>query len=333
MSSLTPSVRRRLGGGAVLASAAVLVAASLSSAPAGADAITAGAPGCPTLRLDNPPAGAQISAGDYIVSGQAYDPNATTGTGVGRVEIFFGARETGGLLVGSAIPGQTNTVAPGQLAQAVQLRGGFTTKINFPSSTSRGDNLVAYAYSSSSGAVTSVAIPVLVGVQPTPTPKGNETPTVPQPVTSSTGCTAGAAVAPAGQAPAPAVSGSPAAVTGATGTQPVLRVDNPKSGDLLPVGDTIINGVAFDPGAPAGTSGVDQVTIFNGRREAGGRFLGSGTTGASGNTDAFAVKASVTLNMNGAGTLAVYAHSSITGQESVVTIPVFFGTPPTPTPR
>jgi hypothetical protein len=110
----------------------------------------------------------------------------------------------------------------------------------------------------------------------------------------------------------------------------VLRVDNPKSGDLLPVGDTIINGVAFDPAAPAGTSGIDQVTIFNGRREEGGRFMGSGAPGPGG---AFAIKATVNANMNGANTLAVYAHSSVTGQDSVVTIPVFLGSPPTPTPR
>jgi hypothetical protein len=345
MSSFTPTVRRRLGGGLVLASAAALVIASLSSVPAGA-AVTGSSAGCPTLTVDNPAPGAQLNPGKLIVSGAAFDPGAPSGPGVSRVDFFYGHRETGGKPLGTAIPGETNVSAPGQTGGSSSRLGGFSVQLDF-GDISRGDNLVAYAYSSSSGAVTTVSIPVLVGVQATSTPTGDNTPVVPRATTSSTGCSGGGVAAvsqpAAAQQPAAPSSGSPAAapapavapaaVTGATGDKPVLRVENPRAGDLVVVGDTVIHGIAFDPAAPAGTSGVDQVVIFAGLRDAGGRFLGSGGTGAGGNPEAFAIQVNVNLNQSGAHTLSCYAHSSVTGQEAVVSVPIFLGAPPTATPR
>jgi Bacterial Ig domain len=338
MSSFTPSVRRRVGGGLVLASVAALVVSSLSSVPAGA-AVTGSAAGCPTLTVDNPSPGAQISAGKYVVSGAAFDPSASSGTGVSRVDFFLGLRDQGGVSLGTAIPGETTAAAPGQPANTSSRLGGFAVQLDF-GSISRGDNLVAYAYASSSGAVTTVSIPVLIGVLATPTPTGQSgTPVVPSGVTTTANCTAGAAApAPAGQpapsqpsAPSGAAPAAPAAPVSGAVSKPVLRLDNPKPGDLLPAGDTFLQGVAFDPAASSG--GVDRVDIFAGNRDTGGVFMGGGAPGTTGTPDGFSIKVTVNANQSGGNTLFAYAHSAVTGQETVLSVPVFLGVPPTPTPR
>jgi hypothetical protein len=345
--SFTPSVRRRLGGGLVLAAAAALVISSLSSVPAGA-AVTGSSAGCPTFTVDNPAPGAQINAGKYVVSGAAFDPSAPAGTvGVNRVEFFLGFRESGGISLGSAVPGQTTAPAPGQPATTSSRLGGFSVELDF-GSISRGDNLVGYAYASNSGAVTTVAIPVLINTQPTPTPTGgNNTPVVPRATTSSSNCTTGGAAPAAVSQPAappaavqggpvgavaPAGAAPPAPVGGVSGGKPVLRLDNPRPGDLLPVGHTILSGVAFDPAAPSG-SGVDRVEFFDRPREAGGIFLGGGAPGTTGSPDVFNIEVNVNSNQTGSTTLYAYAHSSVTGQQTVVSVPIFLGAPPTATPR
>ena len=345
MSSFTPTVRRRLGGGLVLASAAALVISSLSSVPAGA-AVTGSSAGCPTLTVDNPAPGTQLNAGKLMVSGAAFDPSASSEPGVSRVDFFYGHRETGGKPLGTAIPGETNVSAPGQTGTSSRL-GGFSVVLDF-GDISRGDDLTAYAYASNSGAVTTVAIPILVGVEPTPTPTGgNQTPVPARATTTSTGCSGGgttssAAAAPVSQPAAsqPSTGGAgpaaaaPAAVTGVSGGggKPVLRLDNPKPGDVLVVGHTILNGVASDPSASSG-SGVDNVSCFDNPRDQGGVFMGGGPTGTASNPEAFAIQVNVNLNQSGAHTLSCYAHSSVTGQEAVVSVPIFLGAPPTATPR
>jgi hypothetical protein len=288
-------------------------------------------PGCPTLTLDNPPPGAQISAGDYLISGQAFDPAAAQQPGVSRIDIFFGSRETGGQLIGTAIPGQTNVTAPGQPTTPSTRDGGFTVKVNFTSGTSRGDNLVAYAYSSTGAGVTSVSIPILVGTEPTPTPTGsNNTPVPVKAVTNQTGCApGGGAQSPVSQAavsqasPAAAAgAASPAAAAAATTGGPTIKLDNPKSGDMLPVGDTIVYGST--------SGGVDRVDIFSDNRDAGGIFMGGGAPGADGR---FAIKITVNANQSGGHTLFAYGKSTASGREAATSVPVFLVTEPTPTPR
>jgi hypothetical protein len=117
-----------------------------------------------------------------------------------------------------------------------------------------------------------------------------------------------------------------------SGNKPVLRLDNPKQGDVLVVGHTVLNGIAFDPAATSG-SGVDNVSCFDNPRDQGGIFMGGGSTGAGGNPEAFAIEVNVNLNQSGAHTLSCYAHSSVTGQEASVSVPIFLGAPPTATPR
>src|SRR5690242_10191927 len=72
------------------------------------------------------------------------------------------------------------------------------------------------------------------------------------------------------------------AQTATTGTScPVLSVGNPNPGDNLIPGAYVISGEAYDPAAPAGTSGISRVDLFLGLRENGGTILGSAVPGAA----------------------------------------------------
>jgi hypothetical protein len=90
-----------------------------------------------------------------------------------------------------------------------------------------------------------------------------------------------------------------------------------------------IDGVAFDPSASQ-TGGIDRVELFLDNRDEGGQPLGSGVPGAG---NAFKIKATLPSSANGGHNLVAYARSSVTGQETVQSVPVFIGAAPTPTPR
>lgn len=74
-----------------------------------------------------------------------------------------------------------------------------------------------------------------------------------------------------------AVSTIPVSAASA-GSGPVLVVSNPAPNDYLRRGRHIITGVAYDPAATSST-GVDQVTVFLGDRDAGGTFCRCGVPG------------------------------------------------------
>src|ERR1051326_5092598 len=59
---------------------------------------------CPALQMDNPNPGDTLFPGGYVVSGIAFDPSVSVGSGISRVEFFLGSRDEGGLLLGSAVP-------------------------------------------------------------------------------------------------------------------------------------------------------------------------------------------------------------------------------------
>ncbi len=59
---------------------------------------------------------------------------------------------------------------------------------------------------------------------------------------------------------------------------PIIELANPAAGDVLPVGDYIVTGTAYDPTALEG-AGVARVDLFFGQREKGGLFLGSAVPG------------------------------------------------------
>jgi hypothetical protein len=56
----------------------------------------------PQLRVFNPNSGDVLPRGRYIFLGAAWDPGATTGTGVDRVQVFAGDRDQGSIWLGTA---------------------------------------------------------------------------------------------------------------------------------------------------------------------------------------------------------------------------------------
>ena len=327
---------RRFGGGAALATIAMVAAATLSSAPVSAASSGTCANG-PLLDLANPGPGDLLSAGDYIVSGVARDPAVPTGDGVDRVELFLGDRDQGGTEVGAAVPQQ----------------GTFQVTAKLPTTIVGGTNFFAYAHDAITGQEVAVSVPVFLGAAPTPTPRpSTEAPATPVvPLAAQVTCAPASSspvVSGSVAAPAPMTTGSmtapAAAVAMAPSSTPVLQLANPSANDTLLLGDYIISGLAYMPGQSASQSvGVDRVEFFLGSREQGGTFLGSAVPGQSAELNAtpgsllamggFVTKVTVPSQIHGGMTFFAYAHSSITGQETVVSVPVFVGAAPTPTPR
>jgi hypothetical protein len=102
-------------------------------------------------------------------------------------------------------------------------------------------------------------------------------------------------------------------------------------GDLLPDGDMYVQDVAYDQNAAAGTAGVDSVEVFLDSRDTGGILLGQGVPGSD---HGFNIKINIPSSGNGTHTLYAYAYSSLTGQDTVVSVAkVYVGAAPTPTPR
>lgn len=309
---------RPFGRGAAIVTIALVATATLSSASIGAASTTTCGTG-PVLDLANPSAGDLLSPGDYIVSGVARDPAATNGDGIDRVALFVGSRDLGGTEVGEAVPEQ----------------GAFAVTAKLPTNVTGGTSFFAYAHSSITGQEVAVSVPVFLGAAPTPTPRsGTEvvaTPVVP--AAPQANCAPIATGAPV-TAPAVALSG-----------KPVLQVANPNPGDTLLLGDYIISGLAYAPGQSGAQGvGVDRVEFFLGSRDAGGTFLGSAVPGQSGDLNAtpgsllamggFVTRVTVpNQNRGGSTAFFAYAHSSVTGQETVVSVPVSVGAAPTPTPR
>jgi hypothetical protein len=119
-----------------------------------------------------------------------------------------------------------------------------------------------------------------------------------------------------------------------------FEIGNPSPGDTIHVGSYLIEGVAFDREAPEGT-GIDRVEVFLENRDTGGVLLGEGNLGTenvlrdNGEDSVMMIApviqdaeqvwtATLTLSANqtGSHSLFFYAHSAITGAESIVTMPV-----------
>jgi hypothetical protein len=110
-----------------------------------------------------------------------------------------------------------------------------------------------------------------------------------------------------------------------------LDVSNPGPGDSLLAGGVVIDGVAFDRLAQAGT-GIDRVSLFLDERDTGGTHLADATLNQpnpvhpTGQFDMAGFTALIDLpDQTGQHTLDVHAHSAITGQEMIVTIPFVLG--------
>ena len=118
----------------------------------------------------------------------------------------------------------------------------------------------------------------------------------------------------------------------------VLIVENPNPGDVLtPGSNVVIQGIAYDPTAASGI-GVDRVSGYLGDRDTGGIFWGNAALGLANplansgqfTTAGFSLRSPTIPAGSGGRTIFIYAHSSVTNREAIVSVPVFLGAAPTP---
>jgi hypothetical protein len=118
------------------------------------------APAGPTLDVANPSAGDTITPGKLIMEGVAFDPVATTGTGVDRVSVFLGDRETGGQFLGDAVLGQPNTT---NLEDVQFATSGWMLTTPVLSGAGDGETMFIYARSAVTGTEAVMQIPIVIG--------------------------------------------------------------------------------------------------------------------------------------------------------------------------
>ena len=119
------------------------------------------------------------------------------------------------------------------------------------------------------------------------------------------------------------------------GSGPVLLLGNPNANDVLSHGPLVVSGVAFDPASTNG-AGVQQVEFFLNDRDAGGVSLGGTTVPGTANPAlprVYNTVVNIPANTSGLQNFVAYARSGLTGLETKVSVPVFIGAPPSPTPR
>lgn len=106
-----------------------------------------------------------------------------------------------------------------------------------------------------------------------------------------------------------------------------FQLANPGPGTRVEVGNTVVQGVAMATNAPGGANGIDRVDFFLGSRDAGGLNIGSAVPGmTAGPFGPGSFSATVSFPDNtGSNDLVAYAHSSVTGQQSVISVPIAIG--------
>jgi hypothetical protein len=302
------------------------VAATLGvgSLPAFAQTATISPTDCSAIHFDlaNPTPGSRVEQGGLTIQGVAMDSRAHQGPGVDRVDFFLDSRDSGGMALGSAVPGMVNDIPglPG-LYPSPMGPAGFETVVTLPNELG-GHNLFAYARSTVTGQESIIQVPFALGEDPSVA--GVPT-TATELQSCSTGPTATAPIA-VGGAPqttttAPAPTPQPSAPASTINTTPgatlTFSVGNPSPGDTVKAGGLMVQGVAFDRTALQG-SGVQRVDIFLDNRDNGGLALGQAVPG-----DGNMWQATVILPNNQLGLHTLYfAAHAVSGAESDVAIPV-----------
>ena len=141
-------------------------------------------------------------------------------------------------------------------------------------------------------------------------------------------------VAPLGAAAALSVGSLPAVAQTMTATGDCSSIDfqlaNPDPGVRVEVGHNVIQGVAMDKTAPSGSVGIDRIDFFLDSRDLGGLSVGTAVPGLTpGPFGPGSFQTTVSLpNLVGGHDLFAYAHDTVTGQESVVSVPISLGEDP-----
>src|SRR3979411_2790335 len=111
-----------------------------------------------------------------------------------------------------------------------------------------------------------------------------------------------------------------------------FEMANPAPGSRVDPGTYIVQGIALDTRAEDGP-GIDRIDFFLGNREQGGVLLGHAVVGAADSfgpfgPNSFQTRISVP-NVVGGRDIFGYAHSTVTGQENVIAVPIAVGVDPT----
>ena len=107
-----------------------------------------------------------------------------------------------------------------------------------------------------------------------------------------------------------------------------FEIANPSPGSRVNPGNYVLEGVAVDTRAEQGT-GIDRIDFFLGSRDDGGVIVGHAMPTELGPFEGSSFATTVTLpNQIGAHELFGYAHSAISGQESVISMPIALGLEP-----
>jgi 3D (Asp-Asp-Asp) domain-containing protein len=295
-----------------LAAAAALAIGALPALAQTAPMTTSGECSGIRFELANPDPGSMIEPGGYVVQGVAMDQRATQGPGIDHIDFFLDSREEGGLNIGSAVPGMTTgPFGPDS----------FQTTLDLPDMIG-GHDLVAYAHSAVNGAESVISVPIAVGEY-----VSKAFASAP-PETASEMCMGGSTGAatstttttPATTTTAPTGTTTTGTSTTATsGTSTVeFQVANPSPGDTIHVGAYVIEGTASDTAAQQG-NGIDRIDIFLDSRDEGGTLIGHGSFGNGGNM--WTATVDLPKNDTGVHSLFFYAHSSVSGKETVVEVP------------
>ena len=110
-----------------------------------------------------------------------------------------------------------------------------------------------------------------------------------------------------------------------------FELSNPAPGARVDPGTYIVQGIALDSRSEDGP-GIDRIDFFLGNREQGGVLLGHAVPGGEDafgpfGPNSFQTRISVP-NMTGGRDIFGYARSTVTGQESVIAVPVAVGVDP-----
>jgi hypothetical protein len=203
----------------------VLAATSVTTAFAQATATPTATPvGCVTstigvhIELENPQPGDTLLSGNQVViNGIAFDTGSTSGPGIASVSVYLGARDAGGLSLGTAILGQPNPNVP---AGSPLATAGFTLRTPALPSGSGGRSIFVYARSLVGNAEGVLEVPIFLNAAPTPV--RGQVPTAvlptPPPCTPTPTPTTAATATPIPPAAAPAAAATSTPTRPATST-------------------------------------------------------------------------------------------------------------------
>jgi hypothetical protein len=108
-----------------------------------------------------------------------------------------------------------------------------------------------------------------------------------------------------------------------------FEIANPTPFVRVNPGSFVVQGVALDAGADDGTPGVDTIDFFLGSRDAGGMLVGHAAPSSVDGLIPDSFQATITLPRTAGGQeLFGYAHSSVTGEVSVLSVPIALGVDP-----